>query len=66
MYHLGIDVAKNKLDGCLLNPENDQRRAKTVPNTPAGFTELRDWRIRQKVPDLSQVQCELRASSSTR
>ena len=27
MYSLGIDVAKNKLDVCLLNPENDQRRA---------------------------------------
>ncbi len=37
MYSLGIDVAKNKLDICLLNPENDQRRAKTVPNTPEGF-----------------------------
>ena len=51
MYSLGVDVAKNKLDVCLLNPENDQRRAKIVPNTPEGFTELRDWLIGQKVPD---------------
>ena len=50
MYSLGIDVAKNKLDVCLLNPENDQRRAKTVPNTPEGFAELQDWLGRQKSP----------------
>jgi len=62
MYTLGVDVAKNKLDVCLLNPENDQRRAKTVPNTPAGFTELRDWLIRQKVPDLGQVHLILEAT----
>ena len=62
MYTLGVDVAKNKLDVCLLNPENDQRRAKTVPNTPEGFTELRDWLIRQKVPDLGQVHLILEAT----
>jgi transposase len=62
MYNLGIDVAKNKLDVCLLNPENDQRRAKTVPNSPEGFTELRDWLIRQKVPDLGQVHLILEAT----
>ena len=62
MYSLGIDVAKKKLDVCLLNPENDQRRAKTVPNTPEGFAELRDWLIRQKVPDLGQVHLILEAT----
>ena len=62
MYSLGIDVAKHKLDVCLLNPENDQRRAKTVPNTPEGFTELRDWLIRQTVPDLGQVHLILEAT----
>ena len=62
MYSLGIDVAKNKLDVCLLNPENDQRRAKTVPNTPEGFAELRDWLIRQAVPDLGQVHLILEAT----
>lgn len=62
MYTLGVDVAKNKLDVCLLNPENDQRRAKTVPNTPEGFTELRDWLIRQTVPDLGQVHLILEAT----
>ena len=62
MYSLGIDVAKNKLDVCLLNPENDQRRAKTVPNTPEGFAELQDWLIRQKVPDLGQVHLILEAT----
>lgn len=62
MYTLGVDVAKNKLDVCLLSPEHDQRRAKTVPNTPEGFTELQDWLIRQKVPDLSQVHLILEAT----
>jgi transposase len=62
MYTLGVDVAKNKLDVGLLNPENDQRRAKTVPNTPEGFTELRDGLIRQKVPDLGQVHLILEAT----
>ena len=62
MYRLGIDVAKNKLDVCLLNPENDQCRAKTVPNTPEGFTELRDWLGRQHVPELTQVHLILEAT----
>jgi transposase len=62
MYTLGVDVAKNQLDVGLLNPENDQRRAKTVPNTPEGFTELRDWLIRQKVPDLGPVHRILEAT----
>lgn len=62
MYSLGIDVAKNKLDVCLLNPENDQRRAKTVPNTPEGFAELQDWLGRQKIPDVSQVHLILEAT----
>lgn len=62
MDNLGIDVAKNKLDVCLLNSENDQHRTKTVPNTPEGFTELRDWLIRQKVPDLGQVHLILEAT----
>ena len=62
MYYLGIDVAKKKLDVCLLPPEKEQRRAKTVPNTPVGFTELREWLIRQKVPDLGQVHLILEAT----
>lgn len=55
MYTLGVEVAKKKLDVCLLAPDSDPGRAKTVPNTPEGFVELREWLARQKVPDLSQV-----------
>ena len=62
MYSLGIDVAKNKLDVCRLNPENDQRRAKTVPNTPEGCAEWQDGLIRQKGPDLGQVHLILEAT----
>jgi transposase len=62
MYTLGVDVAKNKLDVCLLLPDRDQCRVKTVPNTPDGFAELRDWLGRQKIPDLSQVHLILEAT----
>lgn len=62
MYALGVDVAKNKLDVALLLPDRDQCRAKTVPNTPDGFAELRDWLGRQKIPDLSQVHLILEAT----
>jgi transposase len=39
----------------LLPPDRKQGRAKTVPNTSEGFVELREWLVRQKVPDPSQV-----------
>jgi transposase len=62
MYVLGVDVAKNKLDVALLLPDQEQYRAKTVPNTPEGFAELGEWLGRQKVPDLSQVHLILEAT----
>lgn len=62
MYVLGVDVAKKKLDVCLLDPETDRRRSKTVPNTPDGFAALRDGLLGQKVPDLSQVHLILEAT----
>ena len=37
---LGLDVSKDKLDACLLLP---QPRSTTVPNTPAGHTQLLAW-----------------------
>lgn len=62
MFVVGVDVAKKKLDVSLLHPETGQSRSKTVPNTPAGFAELRDWLGRQKVPDSSQVHLILEAT----
>ncbi len=37
---LGLDVSKDQLDACLLLP---QPRTTTVPNTPAGHTQLLAW-----------------------
>lgn len=62
IYVLGVDVAKTKLDVSLLNPDTDQSRFKTVPNTPAGFAELRGWLGRQGVTDLAQVHLILEAT----
>lgn len=51
MFYLGIDVAKAKLDCCLLiQPELLKRRNKTVANTSAGFAELVAWLVRQGAP----------------
>ena len=50
------------MEVCLLQPDQDQGRAKTVPNTPEGFAELQGWLIRQKVPDLGQVHLILEAT----
>lgn len=44
--HLGIDVAKAKLD-CALRLENGKHRNKVVENNPKGFQTLRDWLAKQ-------------------
>lgn len=41
-FHLGIDVAKAKLD-CALRLASGKVRHKVVPNTPAGFKALDEW-----------------------
>lgn len=46
-FHLGIDVAKAKLD-CALRLPNGKFRAKVVPNSPTGFTLLLSWLDSQK------------------
>ncbi len=44
MFYLGIDVAKAKLDCCLLlAPESTKRKSKSVANTKAGFATLLEW-----------------------
>lgn len=45
-YHLGIDVAKAKLDCALRTPEGKLRH-KVVSNTAAGFEDLRTWLTKQ-------------------
>ena len=42
LYFLGIDVAKAKLD-CTLRLPNGKSRAKVVPNSPEGFSQLTAW-----------------------
>jgi transposase len=58
MIYLGIDVAKAKLDCCLLlDPESMKRKSKSVANTKAGFASLLEWLIRKGVslPQLHAV-----------
>ena len=45
-FHLGIDVAKAKLD-CALRMPDGKLRHKVIPNTPAGFEMLRSWLDKQ-------------------
>lgn len=44
-FHLGIDVAKAKLDCALRMPEGKYRN-KVVENNPKGFNMLREWLIK--------------------
>jgi transposase len=41
-HFAGIDVSKDTLDACLLNPDG-RTRDKRFPNDPAGFAALRGW-----------------------
>lgn len=44
MFYLGIDVAKAKLDCCLLlDPDKTKRKPKSVANTKAGLDSLLQW-----------------------
>lgn len=54
MYYLGIDVAKAKLDCCLLLAD-DKRKYKVISNTKAGFMELLAWLQRQGTSDVHAV-----------
>jgi transposase len=42
LFHLGIDVAKAKLD-CALRLPNGKFRSKVIANSTAGFVQLTDW-----------------------
>ena len=58
MFVIGIDVAKAKLDVCVLLGE--RKRTKVVPNSGAGITQLIEW-LRQHWPEqpLAQMQAVL-------
>lgn len=50
MFYLGIDVAKAKLDCCLLLDEaGGKRKTKVVPNSKAGIAILLEWTANQNV-----------------
>lgn len=50
MFYLGMDVAKAKLDCCLLLDEaSGKRKTKVVNNTPAGYLDLLAWLAKQQV-----------------
>lgn len=50
MFYLGIDVAKAKLDCCLLlNEAGIKRRSKVAPNSKAGIAALFEWIAKQNV-----------------
>ncbi|MGZ0020023.1 IS110 family transposase [Nitrosomonas sp. wSCUT-2] len=50
MFYLGMDIAKAKLDCCLLlNEAGDKRKSKVIPNTKAGVSALLEWTAKQGV-----------------
>lgn len=50
-FHLGIDIAKAKLD-CALRLPNGKFRAKVVTNTAHGYADLADWLARHEALDV--------------
>jgi transposase len=50
MFYLGIDVAKAKLDCCLLDEAEGKRKSKTVANSRTGIAALLEWTSKQGVP----------------
>ena len=50
MLYLGMDVAKAKLDCCLLLEEAaGKRKTKVVSNTPSSIADLLAWVAKQEV-----------------
>ncbi len=50
MFYLGIDVAKAKIDCCLLkDPVNSKRKSKTFTNNKEGFSKLLEWIDKMKI-----------------
>ena len=62
MFYLGIDVSKLKLDcTLLLDPDNDKRKSKVVPNSRDGVRELVKWCAKHGVT-VDQVHVVLEAT----
>lgn len=62
MFYLGMDVAKAKLDCCLLLDEAaGKRKTKVVNNTPSGMADLLGWIAKQPV-SLQQLQVVMEAT----
>ncbi|MGR9117474.1 MAG: IS110 family transposase [Gammaproteobacteria bacterium] len=51
LFHLGIDVSKNKLD-CALRLPNGKFRTKVVTNSEAGFSPLAAWLASHQATDV--------------
>jgi len=50
MFYLGMDVAKAKLDCCLLlDATSDKRKTKVVSNTKSGIVDLLAWVAKQNI-----------------
>lgn len=49
MFYLGMDVAKAKLDCCLLLDASGKRKTKVVNNTKSGIADLLVWAAKQNV-----------------
>lgn len=49
MFYLGMDVAKAKLDCCLLLDASGKRKTKVVNNTKPGIADLLVWAAKQNV-----------------
>jgi transposase len=51
MWHLGIDVAKAKVD-CVLRQPDGKHKHKVFDNNPTGFKALREWIVKHEVTEL--------------
>jgi transposase len=62
MIYLGMDVAKAKLDCCLLLDEaGSKRKTKVVPNSKAGIAALLEWAAKQNI-SVSQLHVVMEAT----
>lgn len=55
-YYVGIDVAKDKIDCLWLRDQTSLKiKTKVLPNTAAGFTQLKSWLEKNVSPHLDDV-----------
>jgi transposase len=51
MFYLGVDVSKKNLDCLLLDSVTGKCKAKSIPNTTAGFEQILEWLAKHKASD---------------